>query len=302
MNETVFWRPDGTTARASCAPGACRTSRTVCPSSRMSSSTRRASTTICSSRCAAHRAGSNPTTASNSTGLTVADSGEYPVTVTLRGTDCPAGGRARSRCAPGTSWAATVRAASCASRSVRELRGDAANHAWGVMDILAVTDFPDIRIKAAIQSGNERQHRAHPSRGRLPRAALCRSRRGRPRRSSRRAQHVSPTRSSRPPGACSTRTRSTSRRSPGSRSTRSANGSPTIRRRAGRARRHPLAACVHRRRRLPHAQRQGGPGHERVDAGRLQPRLEARRGARGPQPRVAAAHLLGRAPARSPKS
>jgi hypothetical protein len=35
----------------------------------------------------------------------------------------------------------------------RELRGDTANHAWGVMDILAVTDFPDIRLKAAIQSG-----------------------------------------------------------------------------------------------------------------------------------------------------
>ena len=27
--------------------------------------------------------------------------------------------------------------------------------AWGVMDILAVTDFPDIRLKAAIQSINE---------------------------------------------------------------------------------------------------------------------------------------------------
>lgn len=34
----------------------------------------------------------------------------------------------------------------------RELHGDGANHAWGVMDILAVTDFPDIRLKAAIQS------------------------------------------------------------------------------------------------------------------------------------------------------
>jgi phenol 2-monooxygenase len=34
----------------------------------------------------------------------------------------------------------------------RELRGDLANHAWGVMDILAVSDFPDIRLKAAIQS------------------------------------------------------------------------------------------------------------------------------------------------------
>ena len=36
-----------------------------------------------------------------------------------------------------------------------ELRGDYANHAWGVMDILAVTDFPDIRLKAAIQSADD---------------------------------------------------------------------------------------------------------------------------------------------------
>ncbi len=35
------------------------------------------------------------------------------------------------------------------------LRGDAANHAWGVMDALAITDFPDIRLKAAIQSASE---------------------------------------------------------------------------------------------------------------------------------------------------
>jgi phenol 2-monooxygenase len=33
-----------------------------------------------------------------------------------------------------------------------ELRGDAANHAWGVLDVLAITDFPDIRLKATIQS------------------------------------------------------------------------------------------------------------------------------------------------------
>jgi phenol 2-monooxygenase len=37
----------------------------------------------------------------------------------------------------------------------RELRGDSANHAWGVMDVLAVTDFPDIRRKSVIQSANE---------------------------------------------------------------------------------------------------------------------------------------------------
>ncbi|MEH2527206.1 MULTISPECIES: FAD-binding monooxygenase [unclassified Bradyrhizobium] len=37
----------------------------------------------------------------------------------------------------------------------RELRGDSANHAWGVMDILAVTDFPDIRFKVLIQSASD---------------------------------------------------------------------------------------------------------------------------------------------------
>ncbi|HYW92420.1 MAG TPA: FAD-binding monooxygenase [Gammaproteobacteria bacterium] len=37
----------------------------------------------------------------------------------------------------------------------RELRGDSANQAWGVMDVLAVTDFPDIRLKAVIHSANE---------------------------------------------------------------------------------------------------------------------------------------------------
>ena len=31
-------------------------------------------------------------------------------------------------------------------------QGDFANHAWGVVDMLAETDFPDIRLKAAIQS------------------------------------------------------------------------------------------------------------------------------------------------------
>ena len=37
----------------------------------------------------------------------------------------------------------------------RALRGDSASQAWGVMDILAVTDFPDIRIKSLIQSAHE---------------------------------------------------------------------------------------------------------------------------------------------------
>jgi phenol 2-monooxygenase (NADPH) len=36
----------------------------------------------------------------------------------------------------------------------RVLRGDSANHAWGVMDVLAVTDFPDVRFKTLIQSAD----------------------------------------------------------------------------------------------------------------------------------------------------
>jgi phenol 2-monooxygenase len=37
----------------------------------------------------------------------------------------------------------------------RELHGDSANHAWGVMDVLAITDFPDIRFKTLIQSAKD---------------------------------------------------------------------------------------------------------------------------------------------------
>ena len=34
-------------------------------------------------------------------------------------------------------------------------RGDVSNHVWGVADMLATTDFPHIRLKAAIQSADE---------------------------------------------------------------------------------------------------------------------------------------------------
>jgi 2-polyprenyl-6-methoxyphenol hydroxylase-like FAD-dependent oxidoreductase len=37
----------------------------------------------------------------------------------------------------------------------KSLHGDSANQAWGVMDVLAVSDFPDIRMKAAIHSASE---------------------------------------------------------------------------------------------------------------------------------------------------
>jgi phenol 2-monooxygenase len=37
----------------------------------------------------------------------------------------------------------------------RVLRGDSANQSWGVMDVLAVTDFPDIRFKAVVHSADD---------------------------------------------------------------------------------------------------------------------------------------------------
>jgi 2-polyprenyl-6-methoxyphenol hydroxylase-like FAD-dependent oxidoreductase len=37
----------------------------------------------------------------------------------------------------------------------RKLEGDSANHAWGVMDVLVETDFPDVRFKSLIQSADE---------------------------------------------------------------------------------------------------------------------------------------------------
>ncbi|MBS0249135.1 MAG: FAD-binding monooxygenase [Proteobacteria bacterium] len=47
-------------------------------------------------------------------------------------------------------------ARSAVRRSIgRNLHGDSANHAWGVMDVLAVTDFPDVRMKSLIQSAKD---------------------------------------------------------------------------------------------------------------------------------------------------
>ncbi|MEY9778104.1 FAD-binding monooxygenase [Arthrobacter sp. MW3 TE3886] len=84
-------------------------------------------------------------------GLEVTGEGEYPVTVTLAHTAGPDEGRER------IVRAKYVVGADGARSRVREsigctMAGDQANHAWGVMDVLASTDFPDIRLKCAIQS------------------------------------------------------------------------------------------------------------------------------------------------------
>jgi len=82
------------------------------------------------------------------------DTDDHPVTVTLKD-------------ASGVNWGATrtVRAnyvVGCdgAHSAVRKaiggvLHGDAAHQAWGVMDILANTDFPDVRQKCLISSAQE---------------------------------------------------------------------------------------------------------------------------------------------------
>lgn len=80
--------------------------------------------------------------------------GDHPVTVTLERLDAGRESRTvtvRARYVVGCDGArSTVR------KSIgRELVGDAANQASGVMDVLAVTDFPDIRCKTLIQSAGE---------------------------------------------------------------------------------------------------------------------------------------------------
>ena len=80
---------------------------------------------------------------------------EYPVTVSLQ----------HMKALEATGDTSTIRAkyvVGCdGSRSRtraaigRELVGDVTNESWGVMDVLAVTDFPDIRVKSAINSADQ---------------------------------------------------------------------------------------------------------------------------------------------------
>jgi phenol 2-monooxygenase len=98
-----------------------------------------------------------PTYGLHASGLTVDAAGDsdHPVTVTVQHIQ---DGRETGR-------TSTVRAkyvVGCdGSRSSirtaigRELVGDPMNQTWGVMDVLAVTDFPDIRLKSAILSANQ---------------------------------------------------------------------------------------------------------------------------------------------------
>ncbi len=83
--------------------------------------------------------------------LEVADSGHHPVTVTLvHGTGEMKGQKrvVHAKYVVGTDGAhSRVRATIGCT-----FAGGASNHAWGVMDLLAETDFPDVRTKCVIQS------------------------------------------------------------------------------------------------------------------------------------------------------
>ncbi|MER5185662.1 FAD-binding monooxygenase [Streptomyces sp. NPDC002896] len=85
--------------------------------------------------------------------LNVTQDVEYPVTVILRRT---AGEQAGTERLIRAKYVVGCDGARSAVRSSigRKLAGDQANQAWAVMDVLAVTDFPDIRTKCAIQSSS----------------------------------------------------------------------------------------------------------------------------------------------------
>lgn len=99
----------------------------------------------------------SPTRLEPDYGLRVADltiepeAADYPVSVTLERTDPDRSGQretVRARYVVGCDGArSTVRKAIGGA-----LHGDAAHHAWGVMDLLAVTDFPDWRMKSFVRS------------------------------------------------------------------------------------------------------------------------------------------------------
>jgi len=84
--------------------------------------------------------------------LTTTDDPEFPVAATFECLEAEGGTQ--------TIHARYVVGCDGARSAVRKamglkLKGEAARQLWGVMDVLAVTDFPDIRLKAAIQSSDQ---------------------------------------------------------------------------------------------------------------------------------------------------
>ena len=85
--------------------------------------------------------------------VTVTSEGTHPVVATLKSAS-GAIQQVQAKYVVGTDGARSAVRTSIG----RELQGHFQNHRWGVMDLLANTDFPDIRLKAAIQSENGSIH------------------------------------------------------------------------------------------------------------------------------------------------
>lgn len=84
-------------------------------------------------------------------GLVLEENHDYPVKVTLLG--CGDDNQGLERVVRAKYVVGADGARSSVRRSIgAKLSGDKANHAWGVMDTLARTDFPDVRTKCAIHS------------------------------------------------------------------------------------------------------------------------------------------------------
>jgi len=102
----------------------------------------------------------SPTRLEPDYGLKVADvrvdpgAADYPVTVTLERT---APGREGEKATVRARYVVGCDGARSAVRSAigGRLQGDAAHQAWGVIDLLAVTDFPDWRMKSFVRSQRE---------------------------------------------------------------------------------------------------------------------------------------------------
>ena len=204
--------------------------------------------------------------------------------------------RTARRSGRNTSSAATARAAPSGPRSVASCVGDVSDERWGVMDVLAVTDFPDIRVKAVINSAEHGNVLIIPREGGyLVRFYIELDAVG--------DQELLDRRNVTPQSLAQVANRIMhpytvevkdagwwSVYEIGQRLCDSFDDGADA------------SAGVHRRRRLPHAQRQGRPRDERGHGRRLEPRLEAGRRPAGDGPAGAPAHLLRRAPRRSPRS
>ena len=163
----------------SCGATAFRTSRTGFPNSRTWSSTRRGCTTSTSTSCATRRAAcSRIIPAACSTSPSLGRPGRrlpgHRPSRAPRSRASGRGGNGQRALCRRLRWRAQRRAP--VPRPT--LHGDSANQAWGVMDVLAVTDFPDIRLKAAIQSATTAAPH-HSARGRIPGPHLYRARQAR---------------------------------------------------------------------------------------------------------------------------